>query len=66
MITAAGQYFKIVKSYVLNWITGLPSMDVRECAAAMLKEAAEGFTAETLSHQDLLRIGREVLTKEVK
>lgn len=51
-------------SYILNWTTGLPSLDVTECAAAMLEEAVEGYTAETLLHKDLMRIGKETLERK--
>ena len=51
-------------SYVLNWTTGLPSLDVTECAAAMIEEAVEGYTTETLLHQDLMRIGKETLGRK--
>ena len=60
-INAEGQYLKIVRSFVLNWAAGLPSVDVTEVAAAMLEQIIEGYSMDTLENKDLLSIGKEAL-----
>ncbi|PHH86636.1 hypothetical protein CDD83_9945 [Cordyceps sp. RAO-2017] len=42
-------------------IIGLPKIDVREVAAALLDQAVNGFEKETLENEDLARIGQRAL-----
>lgn len=46
---------------VLKYIMSLPSVDVKECSAAMLQEVVEGITKDLLSNEDLVETGRQEL-----
>ncbi|KAL8948604.1 MAG: hypothetical protein Q9222_005220 [Ikaeria aurantiellina] len=61
IITQSGQYLKTALAVVLWYVIGLPRVDVKECAAAMLHEVVQGFSKEPLLNEDLVRIGRREL-----
>lgn len=42
-------------------VPGIPEVDLTEVAAAMLDQVLRGFERDTLSNDDLVRIGRRVL-----
>lgn len=52
---------KTIGATALKLTMGVPSVDVSDIAAAMLKEAVEGFTKETLENADLVAAGRKRL-----
>lgn len=60
-ITASGQYMQTALATVLKYIMSLPSVDVKECSAAMLQEVVEGITKDLLSNEDLVETGRQEL-----
>ncbi|KAK3325133.1 hypothetical protein B0H66DRAFT_599319 [Apodospora peruviana] len=47
---------------VIRVLAGLPTVDVREMAAALLDQVVNGFEKEPLASDDLTRIGKKVLS----
>ncbi|KAI0176622.1 hypothetical protein BJ166DRAFT_584789 [Pestalotiopsis sp. NC0098] len=45
-------------------VPGIPEVDLTEVAAAMLDQVLRGFESDTLSNDDLVRIGRRVLAEK--
>ena len=62
LIVAPGEYLKMATTTVLKYTASVPSVSVAECSAALLHEVVHGFTKEPLENDDLIKIGREVLT----
>ena len=60
LITAPGQYLKSMGATALKYTTGLPSVGVRDVAAAMIRETVEGSSKETLENDDLVKLGTGV------
>ena len=51
-----------IMAFVLKWTVSVPSVTVNECSAAMLDQVVNGFEKEPLMNEDLIRIGRRVLS----
>ena len=66
MITASGQYVRTALATVFNYTISLPKIDLRECAAAMLREVVNGFEKETLENGDLIDTGRKAIKSAEK
>lgn len=45
-------------------VPGIPEVDLTEVAAAMLDQVLRGFERDTLSNDDLVRIGRQALAEK--
>ena len=61
-ITAATFSARSLVAFALKWGMSVPSVAVNECSAAMLDQVANGFEKEPLMNEDLVRIGRRVLS----
>lgn len=61
LITAPGQYLKMIFVTFAKYAMSLPNVSVAEISAAMLHEVVHGFEKEPLGNEDLVRIGREAL-----
>jgi len=61
-ITAATFTTRSIIAFVMRWTIGLPSVSVSEISATMLDQVANGFDKEPLMNDDLVRIGRRVLS----
>lgn len=51
-----------VLSTIGRSLIGLPKVDVSQIAATLLEQAVKGIEKETLSNEDLIRIGGKVLS----
>jgi hypothetical protein len=51
-----------IMAFALKMIASLPSVSVSECSATMLDQVVNGFEKEPLANEDLVRIGRGVLS----
>ncbi|KAK1753748.1 succinate-semialdehyde dehydrogenase [Echria macrotheca] len=60
MITGHRTYWQTVAGAAMRW-SPVATVTVEEVAAAMLQQVRDGFEKETLSNNDLKRIGSEVL-----
>jgi hypothetical protein len=45
-------------------VPGLPSIELREIAAALLDQVINGFEKDTLSNDDMVRSGQKVLAEQ--
>ncbi len=61
-ITAATFTTRSIMAFAMRWTVSIPSVTVTECSAAMLDQVANGFDKEPLVNEDLVRIGRRVLS----
>lgn len=61
-ITAATFSTRSIMAFVMRWTVSLPSVSVTECSATMLDQVTNGFDKEPLTNEDLVRIGRRVLS----
>ncbi|MCJ1384882.1 hypothetical protein MMC17_008000 [Xylographa soralifera] len=64
LIIGPGQILKMVWAFVLKYAMSVPNVTVAEISAAMLHETINGFQKEPLENDDLVRIGRQVLTED--
>ena len=62
LIIGPGQYLKMVGALYVKYVMSVPNVTVAEISAAMLHEIINGFEKEPLENDDLVRIGRQVLT----
>jgi len=49
---------------VLRTVVGLPKVEVGQVAATLIDQAINGFEKDTLSNEDLVRMGAKVLGEE--
>lgn len=68
LITAPNQVLKTWGLNVLNWIVGVPVVDVKEVAAAMLERVVKGVDHNkgqdaTMLNDDLVKLGRQASEK---
>ena len=42
-------------------VPGVPTIQLREIGAALLDQVSNGFESDTLSNDDMIRIGQKVL-----
>ncbi|GAP87904.1 putative nucleoside-diphosphate-sugar epimerase protein [Rosellinia necatrix] len=55
-ITASGYLARSAMAAVVRTVSGIPSIDVVDLAAAMIEQVVEGFEKEPLMPEDLIRI----------
>ena len=61
LIQSPGWSMKRLLAPVLWLYASLPTVEVTECAAAMLASIVDGLGVETMENADLVRIGRDAL-----
>ena len=61
-ITAATFSMRSIVAFAMRWTVSIPSVSVTECSATMLDQVVNGFDKEPLVNEDLVRIGRRVLS----
>lgn len=59
LIQSPGWSMKRLVAPVLWLYASLPTVEVGECAAAMLASVVQGLEVETMENADLVRIGKE-------
>jgi hypothetical protein len=65
LISSPGAPLKNIFITAASWV-GARTIDVSECAAAMIDQVMHGFEKDPLSNADLVRLGQEALEKESK
>jgi len=63
-ITKPGNYFNIALATALKWTGMVSNVSVTEVAAAVLNQVTNGFEKEPLQNEDLVRIGRKILSEQ--
>ena len=62
-ITAPGDFGRVAMGAAIRLISGIPTINVVDLAAAMLDQVVKGFEKDPLMPADLIRIAQDIPNK---